>query len=325
MIRMMSGIIDINPIEKDIIEESSHDVVSNLSKKYYDIMSKSHKEWIDTQKGLFSNLKYDDADESMYRILTNKYDEHMNKPLAMFMDSLKKVAKYQLENDSEDRKRISTIKAFLNHHPGLGKQYSTKPIYDIGYEFSFSYIDTDKIKDIYDRLIEDILKGRDISKDNIAERIYKDYRNLSKLEDVVEDGLDPFISKSDSISIEDIIDKYDDIFKSRTKLMKENISKFNKSYTTIGVEHKAAIEAWRTKMKKIKDSGVDGGVAHAAYTRCMNNMTAINAVTQHLLDSCYTIMKATLRIIADSDKASEKLTKNVVKYITDLDLDRGWI
>ena len=76
-------------------------------------------------------------------------------------------------------------------------------------------------------------------------------------------------------------------------------------------------------MQKIKDSGVDGEIANAAYIRCMANMTGINTVTQHLLDSCYIIMKTSLKIIADSDKASELLTKNIVTHITDLDLDRS--
>ena len=321
MIRMMSGILEDTV---DITnEDSSYDVISNLSKKYYDTMKISHSEWINRQKDLFKKLNSDDTDESMYKILTNKYDEHLNKPLALFMNTMKAVAKYQLENDASDRKRIQVIKSFLNHHPGLKDNYSTKPINDIGYEFKFSYIDDKHIEDIYSRLKEDLLKGRDISKDNIAERIYKDYRNLSKLEDMVYDGLKAIISTKDSISIGSIVDKYDDIFDTRTKLMKENIDRFNAAYTKIGVEHKVAVATWHKKMKHIKDSGIDGSAAAAAYDRCMSNMSSINKVTQHLLDSCYIIMKTSLKIIADSDKASELLTKNIVTHITDLDLDRS--
>jgi hypothetical protein len=320
MIRMMSGILDDSV---DIMAESSNnDPLSTLSKKYYDMMSKSHSEWIEKQKTLFKGLKYDDADNNMYRILTNKYDEHMNKPYRLCMDMMKKIAKYQLEMDEEDKRRISTVKAFLNNHPGLEYNYVCKASDDIGYEFGFSYIDEDKIKDIYARLIEDILKGRDISKDNIAERIYKDYRKLSKLQEKVEDGLKPIISKKDNIPLGKLVEKFDEISTTRIRLMKENISNFNKSYSAIEKEHKASIKAWHQKMKKIKDSGVDGEVANAAYTRCMMNISTINNITQHLMDTCYIIMKASLRLMKDSDTASNLLSNAMLNHVVNLNLDR---
>lgn len=322
MIRMMSGIIPVD-YTNIVNEESSHDVISNISKNYYELMKESHHEWINEQKELFSSLKNNDSDISMYKILTNKYDMHMSKPRKMLVNAMKKVAKFQLQYLADDTKRLKVIHEYLDHHPGLRDRYISRPTVNIGYEFNFSYIDDKHIEEIYSRLREDILKGRDISKDKIADRIYSEYRDLSKLDQKVLDNMNAIIKRKENISIGEIVDRYKKINGTRVQLMKDNIKDFNRANDKIGLEHKAMIAAWHKKMKHIKDSGVDGCVANAAYTRCMTNMSIINDTTQHLLDSCYIIMKTSLRIIADSDKASTELTKTILNYMIDLNLDRG--
>jgi len=306
-----------------LVESDSHDVLSNLSKSYYDNLSSKHHKWITRQKNLFTQLKYDDADENTYRILTNKYDKETNEPFAVFMSAVRKIAKYQLDHDHDDRKRISTIKAFLNYHPGLCN-LTQRSIDDIGYEFNFSYIPIDSLEKVFNSFKDHFQKYTPISFKEALLLLPKDYRDYGTMKDKLDDSMKVIIDKDKNYRIEDIVDKYDDIINKRSTFTKNNIDKFNDVHESIFTLRNSAKDVWVSNTKRIKNMDISEEQKSIYYKNNMNSMMVLNQLIEFVNDGCYELMRVMLYHIADSDRASEVLTKQMITKIIDrVPLARG--